>query len=82
MMILTDYVRINSNVYNHSENNYPKHRSFSMDILANEDTTSRVFDGMISTDIQAALSVIGERKSFFNEKNKRLNLKETFLRMG
>lgn len=78
--ILTDYVRTNSNVANHSENNCPKYRSFSMDILANENTTSGLFDRKVSTDIQAALSVIGERKSFFNEKNKHLNLNETFLR--
>lgn len=81
MTILADYVRINSNIYNHSENRYPKYRSFSMDILANETTTSDFLDGVVSTDIQAALNVIGEHKSFFNrEKDKRLGMKEAFLR--
>ncbi len=80
MTILTDYVRINSNIYNHSENKHPKYESFSMDILANKTTTSGILDGIISTDIQAALKVIGERKSFFNGKDKHLDLRETFLR--
>jgi uncharacterized protein YjbI with pentapeptide repeats len=81
MMLLADYVRINSNVYNHLENNYPKYDSLSMDILANEITTSRILDGVVSTDIQIALKIIGERKSFFDsKKDKSLNLKETFLK--
>lgn len=81
MTILADYVRINSNIYNHSENRYPKYGSFSMDILANETTTSDVLDGVVSTDIQATLNVIGEHKSFFNsEKDKRLGMKGAFLR--
>lgn len=81
MMLLADYVRINSNVYNHSENNHPKYGSLSMDILANEISTSGILDGVVSTDIQIALKIIGERKSFFdNKKDKSLNLKETFLR--
>ncbi|WP_155397836.1 pentapeptide repeat-containing protein [Methanosarcina mazei] len=81
MVLLADYVRINSNVYNHLENNYPKYGSLSMDILANEITTSGILDEVVSTDIQIALKIIGERKSFFdNKKDKSLNLKETFLR--
>jgi len=79
MTILADYVRINSNIYNHSENKYPKYGSFSMDILAKETATSGILDGVVSTDIQAALKVIGEFKSFFNKNDKNLNLKETFL---
>lgn len=84
MTILADYVRINSNIYNnHLENNYPNHNSISMDVLATEITTRIVLDGVISSDIQAALTIIGERKSFFNsKKDKRLNLKETFLRQA
>ena len=81
MMLLADYVRINSNVYNHLENNYTKYGYLSMDILANEITTSGIFDGVVSTNIQIALKIIGERKSFFDsKKDKHLNLNETFLR--
>ncbi len=81
MTILADYVRINSNIYEHSGNNSLKHGSLSMDVLANETTIGGNFDRTVSTDIQAALKVIGEYKSFFDrDKDKRLIMKETFLR--
>jgi uncharacterized protein YjbI with pentapeptide repeats len=82
MMILADYVRINSSVYSYLENDSPKNGSISMDILANEIAKNENSEvRTVSSDIQAALRVIGESKSCFKSENgKRLNLQDTFLK--
>jgi len=65
--ILTAYVRENSIIDSHSENNSLKNVPISMDIQANESTKKEVPKiRTISLDIQAILTVIVRRKYSYN----------------
>lgn len=79
MEILTAYVRKNASL---KANTNKKFTFISMDIQADESTTTDVPDvETISIDIQAVLIVIGRRKYFFNAgESIRLNLSGTYLR--